>query len=119
MIDAIKRQSWRAAQIYASKTGDVLAVSSKYASIAASRILQPRQTSGRPCAPNSWRSRYNIDAAIAQIVIDEADHIFGGIELGFLLTAKGGVISPNAGLDRSNIPSGKVVLLPRDPFAYR
>ncbi|MCY3779582.1 MAG: coenzyme F420-0:L-glutamate ligase [Chloroflexi bacterium] len=95
--------------------GDVLAVSSKYASIAAGRIV--RLDDIRPSArADQLAQRYNMDAAIAQLVIDEADHIFGGIELGFLLTAKGGVISPNAGLDRSNIPSGKVVLLPRDPF---
>ena len=57
-----------------------------------------------------------MDAAVAQLVLDEAEHIFGGIKLGFMLTAKGGVISPNAGLDRSNIPSGQVVLLPLRPF---
>ena len=38
------------------------------------------------------------------------------LKLGFLLTTKGGVLSPNAGLDRSNIPSGKAVLLPEAPF---
>ncbi len=95
--------------------GDVLAVSSKYAAIAAGRIfrLDDIQPSERA---RQLAERYSMDAAVAQLVIDEADHIFGGIELGFLLTAKGGVISPNAGLDRSNIPSGKVVLLPRAPF---
>ena len=98
------------------KAGDVLAVSSKYAAIAAGRIY--RLDDVRPTAKaRQLAQRYRMDAAIAQLVIDEAEHIFGGIELGFLLTAKGGVISPNAGLDRSNIPSGQVVLLPRDPFA--
>ncbi len=97
------------------RDGDVLAISSKYAAIAAGRIRQLNDI--RPSArAKGLARRYNMDAAIAQLVIDEADCIFGGIELGFLLTAKGGVISPNAGLDRSNIPSGKVVLLPRDPF---
>lgn len=96
--------------------GDVLAVSSKYASIAAGRIydLDEIQPSRRA---RQLARRYGMDAGLAQLVIDEAEHIFGGIGLGFLLTAKNGVISPNAGLDRSNIPSGKVVLLPRDPFA--
>ena len=98
------------------KDGDVLAVSSKYASIAAGRIARLDEI-----LPSQWARqlarRYGMDAGIAQLVMDEAEHIFGGIELGFLLTAKNGVISPNAGLDRSNIPSGQVVLLPRDPFA--
>ena len=96
--------------------GDVVAVSSKYASIAGNRIVyladvQPTREA------HELAERYKMDAAMTQLVIDEADHIFGGIELGFLLTAKGGVLSPNAGLDRSNIPSGKAVLLPEAPYA--
>ena len=100
----------------ALEEGDVVAVSSKYAAIAAGRIinLATVQPSARAQA---LAARYQMDAAIAQLVIDEADHVFGGIDLGFLLTSKGGVISPNAGLDRSNIPSGKAVLLPEAPFA--
>jgi len=97
------------------QTGDVVAISSKYAAIAAGRIRQLAEIA--PTAPaRALARRYRMDPAIAQLVIEEAEHIFGGIELGFLLTAKGGVISPNAGLDRSNIPSGQVVLLPGAPF---
>ncbi len=98
------------------REGDVVAVSSKYASIAAGRVCSLTDVEPGPRAHELAR-RFGMDAAIAQLVIAEADHIFGGIELGFLLTVKGGVISPNAGLDRSNIPSGQVVLLPSDPFA--
>ena len=95
--------------------GDVLAVSSKYAAIAAGRIYNLDDVETTPRA-RQLAKRYNMSAAIAQLVIDEADHVFGGIEQGFLLTARGGIISPNAGLDRSNIPSGQVVLLPKNPF---
>ena len=95
--------------------GDVLAVSSKYAAIAAGRIFELDDIEASPRALQ-LAERYNVSAAIAQLVLEEADHIFGGIEQGFLLTARGGIISPNAGLDRSNIPSGQVVLLPEDPF---
>ena len=98
------------------REGDVVAVASKYAAIAAGRIINRDKIEPTARAFELAR-RYQMDAVIAQLVIEEADHIFGGIELGFLLTAKGGVISPNAGLDRSNIPSGQVVLLPRDPFS--
>ncbi len=97
------------------QTGDVLAVSSKYASIASGRTVSLAEVEAGARA-EALAGRYGMDAAVAQLVIDEAEHIFGGIELGFLLTAKGGVISPNAGLDRSNIPSGQVVLLPLQPF---
>ena len=95
--------------------GDVLAVSSKYAAIAAGRIYKLDDIQATPRA-RQLAQRYNMSAAIAQLVLEEADHVFGGIGQGFLLTARGGIISPNAGLDRSNIPSGQVVLLPADPF---
>ena len=96
--------------------GDVVAISSKYASIAGNRIIKLANVQPTLEA-HKLAERYKMDAAMAQLVIEEADHIFGGIELGFLLTTKGGVLSPNAGLDRSNIPSGKAVLLPKAPYA--
>ena len=95
--------------------GDVLALSSKYAAIAAGRVINLDNVKSSPEA-RELAARFQMDAAIAQLALQEADHIFGGIKMGFLLTAKGGVISPNAGLDRSNIPSGKAVLLPEAPF---
>ncbi len=95
--------------------GDALAVSSKYAAIAAGRIHKLEDIEASPRA-RQLAQRYNMSPAVAQLALDEADHVFGGIGQGFLLTARGGIISPNAGLDRSNIPSGQVVLLPEDPF---
>ena len=109
--------SLRSAAI-ALEDGDVVAVSSKYASIAGGRIIDLKSVQPTTKA-QTLAARFKMDPAIAQLVIDEADHIFGGIELGFLLTNKGGVVSPNAGLDRSNIPSGKAVLLPKAPFGTR
>jgi len=95
--------------------GDVIAVSTKYVAIAEGRIIQLDEVSPTSRA-KELADRYRMDEAVAQLVIEEADHIFGGIEMGFLLTANNGVISPNAGLDRSNIPSGQVVLLPQAPY---
>ena len=110
LVDSLKAAEIR------PQDGDVLAISSKYASIADGRTVSLAEIEPGARA-QALAQRYRMDAAVAQLVLDEAEHIFGGIELGFLLTAKGGVISPNAGLDRSNIPSGQVVLLPRKPFA--
>ena len=99
----------------ALQDGDVVAVSSKYAAIAEGRIFSLDEV--RPTArAKALAKRYRMDAAVAQLVIEEAGHIFGGIKMGFLLTARLGIISPNAGLDRSNIPSGQVVLLPERPY---
>jgi coenzyme F420-0:L-glutamate ligase / coenzyme F420-1:gamma-L-glutamate ligase len=95
--------------------GDVLAVSSKYAAISEGRVVTladvvvSEQAAGHA-------ERYHMNPTIAQLVVQEADHLFGGIH-GFMLTHKDGIISPNAGIDRSNIPNGYAVLFPRDPYA--
>lgn len=96
--------------------GDVLAVSSKYAAISEGRVVTMADIVVTPEA-EGLAARYHINPVMAQLVLQEADHIFGGIEIGFLLTYKDGVLSPNAGLDRSNIPSGHVVLFPEYPYA--
>lgn len=99
----------------ALQDGDVLAVSSKYAAISEGRVVSLADVVVTPAA-RALAERYHMNPAIAQLVLQEADYIFGGIE-GFLLTYKAGIISPNAGIDRSNIPSGYVVLFPAQPYA--
>ncbi len=96
--------------------GDVLAISSKYAAISEGRVVDLDAVIITDEA-QSIAERFNMNPQMAQLVLQEADHVFGGIPMGFLLTAKDGIISPNAGLDRSNIPSGKVVLFPEKPYA--
>ena len=95
--------------------GDVIAVSSKYAAIAEGRVVMLDDVVVTPQA-QALADRYQMNPTIAQLVLTEADHVFGGIP-GFLLTHKDGIISPNAGIDRSNIPFGRAVLFPRDPYA--
>lgn len=96
--------------------GDVLAVSSKYVAISEGRVVTLDDVVASERA-TAIATRYNMDARLVQLVIENSDHIFGGIQMGFLLTHTFGIISPNAGLDRSNIPSGKVVLFPAGPYA--
>jgi coenzyme F420-0:L-glutamate ligase len=102
--------------------GDVLAISSKYAAISEGRVVDLDAVEIGPQAAD-LAERYVMDPRLTELVVQEADHIFGGIvhdfngsQVGFLLTHKDGITSPNAGLDRSNIPSGKVVLFPVDPY---
>ena len=94
--------------------GDVLAVSSKYAAISEGRVVTLADVVVSPEAA-ALAERYSMNPRIAQLVYQEADHVFGGIP-GFLLTFKDGILSPNAGLDRSNIPNGYAVLFPKDPY---
>lgn len=95
--------------------GDVLAVSSKYAAIAEGRVVALADIEISSQA-EALAERYHMNPKIAQLVVQEADMIFGGIE-GFLLTYKDGILSPNAGIDRSNIPNGYAVLFPKQPYA--
>lgn len=60
--------------------------------------------------------QYDIEPALAEVVIQESDAIVGGIP-GFLLSIKSGHLLPNAGVDGSNAPEGHVTLLPADPDA--
>lgn len=95
--------------------GDVLAVSSKYVAISENRVVNLDEVIVSDEAL-ALADRFNMDNTIAELVLQEADHIFGGIPMGFLLTWRSGIISPNAGLDRSNIPNGQAVLLPAKPY---
>ncbi len=94
--------------------GDVLAVSSKYTAISEGRIVRLDDVSVSAEA-QGIAERYGMNPRIVQLVLQEADHIFGGIP-GFLLTFKDGIVSPNAGIDRSNIPNGYAVLFPEHPY---
>jgi coenzyme F420-0:L-glutamate ligase / coenzyme F420-1:gamma-L-glutamate ligase len=97
------------------RDGDILAVSSKYCSISEGRVVRMDDLTISEQA-RALAVDYSMNPVIAELVVREADHIFGGIQ-GFLLTFKDGILSPNAGIDRSNIPSGYAVLFPQDPFA--
>jgi coenzyme F420-0:L-glutamate ligase len=82
------------------KEGDLLIISSKYLSISEGRIKKLENV--KPCDESLKLSR-------------ESDEIFGGM-YGFVLTSVHGLLSPNAGIDKSNIPAGMVVLYPKDPY---
>jgi coenzyme F420-0:L-glutamate ligase len=108
LIDALK------AADQTLQDGDVLAVSSKYMAISEGRVVTLADVVVTPEA-QALADRYAMNPRIAQLVVSEADHIFGGIP-GFLLTFKDGILSPNSGIDRSNIPSGYAVLFSTDPY---
>ncbi len=98
------------------QSGDILAISSKYTAISEGRVVTLAEVKVGPEA-QALAERYGIQPQLAQLVWEEAEQILGGIELGFLLSSHHGIIAPNAGVDRSNIPSGQAVLLPRRPYA--
>jgi coenzyme F420-0:L-glutamate ligase/coenzyme F420-1:gamma-L-glutamate ligase len=92
--------------------GDVIVVSSKFVAISEGRILALDTVIPTDYAIE-LSSRYNIPPQMCELIIRESDEILGGVS-GFILASKDGVLAPNAGIDKSNIEPGRVVLYPRD-----
>jgi coenzyme F420-0:L-glutamate ligase len=58
--------------------------------------------------------KYEMLPEVAELVIQEADEILGGIPH-VVLTIKNNTLMANAGVDKSNVPPGHASLLPLDP----
>ncbi len=97
------------------KDGDVLVISSKFVAVSEGRVV--KLGSVRPGArARELASKHGMDPRLCELVLRESDEIMGGIP-GFILTAKDGLLTPNAGIDKSNVKHGTVVLYPRRPEA--
>jgi len=92
---------------------DILCVASKVVSISERRIARLRQKRVSSVA-RALAEKYSMNRQLAQIVLEEADAICGGVK-GFLLTIKQGILTPNAGVDAKNSPTGTVALWPVHP----
>jgi coenzyme F420-0:L-glutamate ligase / coenzyme F420-1:gamma-L-glutamate ligase len=96
------------------RTGDVMVVSSKFVAISEGRVVKLESV-----VPSSYAAelsaQYNIPPQLCELIVRESDEILGGV-VGFILASKEGMLSPNAGIDRSNIELGRAVLYPRNPL---
>ncbi len=97
------------------KDGDVLVISSKFIAISEGRVIRLRSVLVSRKA-KELAKRYRMNERLCELVLRESDEVVGGIP-GFLLTSREGVLTPNAGIDKSNIEHGMVVLYPRRPEA--
>lgn len=95
------------------KDGDVIVISSKFVAISEGRVVQLKTIHPGKKA-RELASKYKMDPRLCEVVLRESDEVVGGIP-GFLLTNKDGLLTPNAGIDKSNIEHGRVVLYPRRP----
>ncbi len=96
------------------ETGDVLVISSKYVANSQGRLLDMTKT--RPSSDAAEISiKYKIDVKFAEIILRESDKRFGGVT-GFVLTSADHVLAPNAGIDKSNVKKGTVILYPDLPY---
>ncbi len=60
--------------------------------------------------------KYELLPEVAELIIQEADEILGGIPR-VVLTIKNNTLMANAGVDKSNVPHGYASLLPKDSRA--
>ncbi len=93
---------------------DILAVSSKFISMAKGMVINLSKVEVSKKAER-LAEKLSMDQKVAELVIREADAILGGVP-GFALALKNGVIAPNAGIDKSNVPAGYAILYSKDPF---
>ena len=96
------------------RDGDILVVSSKFIAVSEGRVVDLRSVVPSADA-NEVSKRLNISPELCELVIRESDDVIGGVS-GFMLALKEGLLTPNAGIDKSNIEHGKVVLYPRNPL---
>jgi coenzyme F420-0:L-glutamate ligase len=97
------------------REGDVLVLSSKFLAISEGRVVTLCSVSVSSKA-KELAARYRMDPRLCELVVRESDEVIGGVP-GFLLTNRDGLLTPNAGIDKSNVMRGWVVLYPRRPEA--
>jgi len=95
------------------RDGDILVISSKFVAVSEGRVVDLGAVVPSEQALSASK-RLNISPELCELVIRESDDVVGGVS-GFMLTLKEGLLTPNAGIDKSNIELGKVVLYPRNP----
>ncbi len=96
--------------------GDLLVVASKILATAEGRVvdLSTLHPTGKA---RKLATRYGMEPAHVQAILDESDGILGGIHK-TLITLKRDVLIANGGVDKSNAPPNHVVLWPSDPDAW-
>lgn len=96
------------------KDDDIIVISSKFVSMSEGAVLRLGEIKVSKEA-RIIATKYKMDPKIAEVTLRESDYILGGIP-GFLLSIRDGMIAPNAGIDKSNVPPGFVIIYPNDAF---
>lgn len=95
------------------ENNDIVVVSSKFAAMSEGRVVKLNKVSPSGQA-KKLSSRYFLDSHFAELVVRESEAVLGGIP-GFALAISKGILAPNAGIDRSNVPHGYAILYPQNP----
>jgi len=93
--------------------GDILALTSKIITHAEGRLAKLGDIKPSEKA-KKLAQRFSLQPEFVELILREADKIYGGVEKAFL-TLKNGVLTANAGIDNKNAPEGFVALWPNNP----
>lgn len=96
------------------ENGDVIVISSKYVASSKNRLLD-LQGIWPSSGASELSKNHQLDPRFAEIILRESDEIFGGVT-GFVLTSADSILAPNAGVDKSNVKKGTVILYPDEPY---
>lgn len=101
-------------QGFVYKHNDIVVISSKFVSMSEGSIVKLSTIKVKKRAKD-LANQNHMDAKLAELVLRESEYLMPGVP-GFLLAIRDGMIAPNAGIDKSNVPKGYAMLYPRDPF---
>lgn len=94
--------------------GDVIVLSSKIVSFFEGGVIDLQKITVAEDVKNSQMAKL-YGAELSQLITEEADEMIS-LTPWVVLTIKNGIYCANAGIDQSNVPSGHVVVWPKDPF---
>lgn len=106
-LNALKKQNLKL------ENNDILAFTSKIAARAEGRLVKLAEVKPSEKA-NQLAREFSLQPEFAELVLREADKIYGGVEKA-VLTLKNGILTTNAGIDNKNAPPGFAVLWPLNP----
>jgi len=106
ILEALKEQNLQL------EDGDILAITSKIVAYAEGRVVKLSNIKPSNRA-RELAKRFSLQPEFAELVLREADKIFGGVEKA-VLTLKSGILTANVGIDNKNAPKDCVVLWPND-----
>lgn len=106
ILEALKEQNLRL------EDGDILALASKIVAYAEQRLIKLSEVKPSEKA-RKLAKQFSLQPEFAELIIREADKIYGGVEKA-VLALKNGILTANAGIDNKNTPLGFAVLWPND-----
>ena len=95
------------------ENNDILAFTSKIVAYAEGRLVKLAEVKPSKNA-NQLARKFSLQPEFAELILREADKIYGGVEKA-VLTLNNGILTANAGIDNKNAPPGFAVLWPLNP----